>query len=115
MSRTAHWNVELYEINGQSPVKEFIENQSSRNQAKIYAEFDDLVEFGLMPRGEKLKHLEGKLWELRFSGESTQFRFIYFSYNGKRIVILHGFHKKSRKTPKRELDIARSRRQEFLD
>jgi hypothetical protein len=67
MSEPTRWGVELYERrDGSSPVVKFIEKQSIRNQAKIFAEFDDLAEFGLMPRGNKLKQLEGKLWELRF-------------------------------------------------
>jgi len=95
-------------------VVEFIEAQSRRNQAKILAEFDDLAEFGLMPRGAKLKQLQGRLWELRFRGEQAQFRFIYFAYTGRRMVILHGFVKKTGKTPKRELEISRRRLQDYL-
>lgn len=116
MSGPAQWKVELYDRpDGSSPVTEFIEQQSSHNQAEIYAEFDDLAEFGLMPRGEKLKHLEGKLWELRFKGEALQFRFIYFAHKGRKLVILHGFCKKTPKTPKRELEVARRRLQDYLD
>ncbi len=116
MSQQARWNVELYErSDGSSPVVEFIEQQSKRNQAKILAELDDLVEFGLMPRGGKLRHIEGKLWELRFRGEGLHFRLVYFAHTGRKIVVLHGFCKKTRKTPKRELNTARRRLQDYLD
>jgi hypothetical protein len=61
MNEPTHWRIELYQRpDGSSPVVEFIEEQSVRNQAKIFAEFDDMAEFGLMPRGNKLKHLEGR-------------------------------------------------------
>jgi phage-related protein len=116
MNKLTQWRVELYERrDGSSPVIEFIERQSIRNQAKILAEFDDLAEFGLMLRGNKLKQLEGKLWELRFRGEDLQFRFIYFVQARGCIVVLHGFHKKTPKTPKRELDIAFRRLYDLLD
>ena len=116
MSEQARWAVELYDLlNGSSPLVEFIEQQSNRNQAKIYAELDDMTEFGLMPRGDKLKHLEDKLWELRFRGEGLHFRLIYFAYTGRKIVILHGFCKKTRKTPRRELNTARSRYHDYLE
>jgi len=116
MRQSTQWTVELYEQpDGHSPVQKFIEQQLNRSQAKIFAEFDDLVEFGPMPRGDKFKHLQGKLWELRFRGEDLQFRFFLFAHTGKQITILHGFCKKSRKTPKRELEIALSRLQEYLD
>jgi phage-related protein len=116
MSELTRWRVELYERrDGSSPVVEFIEKQSIRNQAKILAEFDDLAEFGLMPRGNKLKPLEGKLWELRFRGEDLHFRFIYFVQVRGVIVVLHGLAKKTRKTPKRELDIALRRMYDLLE
>jgi phage-related protein len=116
MGKQASWKVELYmRPSGSSPVVEFIEEQSKRNQAKIYAELEDLAEFGLMPRGNKLKCLEGKLWELRFRGEDLNFRFIYFAHKGRKFVVLHGFCKKTRKTPKRELNVARRRLQDYLD
>ena len=116
MDSQAPWIVELYDRpDGTSPVAEFIEQQSPRNQANIFGEPDDLVEFGLMDRGNKLKHVEGKLWELRFRGIGHQFRFVYFTHTGRRIVILHGFCKKTRKTPKRELNTARRRLQDYRD
>jgi hypothetical protein len=47
MSQQDRWSVELYDRpDGSSPLVEFIEEQSKRNQAKIFAELDDLVEFG---------------------------------------------------------------------
>jgi phage-related protein len=116
MNKQINWTVELYNRpNDTSPVEEFIEEQSLKNQAKIFAELDDMVEFGPMPRGNKLKHLEGKLWELRFRGVGHQFRFIYFAHTGRRIVVLHGFSKKTRKTPRRELQTAHRRLQDYLD
>lgn len=116
MREQVHWKIELYERpDGTSPVAEFIEKQSPKSQAKIFAELDDMIEFGLMPRGNKLKHLEGKLWELRFRSIGHQFRFIYFAHTGMRIVILHGFSKKTRKTPRRELNTAHRRLQDYLD
>jgi len=116
MSQQAYWKVELYDRqDSSSPLVEFIESQSKRDQAKILAELDDLAEFGLMPRGNKLKHLEGKLWELRFRGENLHFRFVYFAYTGRNIIILHGFCKKTNKMPRRELNIARRRLQDYLD
>lgn len=116
MSSHARWQVQLYDRpDGTSPVVEFIEEQSKPNQAKILAELDDMVEFGLMARGNKLRQLEGKLWELRFRGEYLDFRFIYFAHTGRKIVVLHGFHKKTNKTPKRELKVARRRLQDYLE
>lgn len=74
-----------------------------------------MVEFGTMQRGDKLRHLEGELWELRFRGDRVNFRFIYCAQMGKRIVVLHCFYKKTQKTPKRELEVAWHRLEEYLE
>jgi phage-related protein len=59
-----------------------------------------------------VKHLEGKLWEMRMSGRDGIARSIYVTASGKRIVILHSFIKKTDKTPRGALDIARARAKE---
>ena len=55
------------------------------------------------------KHLVGKLWELRVKSDEGIARGIYVALAGRRVVVLHVFHKKSQKTPRRSLDLARSR------
>ena len=117
MNARAPWSVEVYESSrGSSPLVGFIEQQSMANQNTIVAELEDLAEFGLMPRGNnKVKHLDGKLWELCFSGKDVSFRFIYFAFTGRKFVLLHAFCKKTRKTPRRELDLARRRWRDYLD
>ena len=56
-----------------------------------------------------VKHLEGKLWELRVRAEGGTARGIYVTAAGRRVVVLHVFAKKSRKTPRRALETARQR------
>ena len=56
-----------------------------------------------------VRHLEGKLWELRVRGDGGNARGIYMTASGRRVVVLHVFAKKSRKTPRRALAIARQR------
>jgi phage-related protein len=60
-----------------------------------------------------VKHLEGKLWEMRMSGRDGIARSIYVTATGKRIVILHSFIKKSDKTPRTALAVARARAKEI--
>jgi phage-related protein len=59
-----------------------------------------------------VKHLDGKLWELRMSGRDGIARAIYVTASGRRVVVLRAFAKKSEKTPPRELEIARQRAKE---
>ena len=64
-----------------------------------------------LPRGS-VDHLEGKLWELRIRGRAGIARAIYVTATGRRVVIVRVFIKKTQKTPRQELELARSRAKE---
>ncbi len=54
-----------------------------------------------------VKHLDRKLWELRARASEGIARGLYVTITGRWVVILHVFVKKSQKTPKSALDIAK--------
>lgn len=56
--------------------------------------------------------MKGSLFELRIKGEEGIARALYCTVVGGRIVILHCFIKKTDRTPKSELEIARRRMKE---
>lgn len=60
---------------------------------------------------EKLTHSE--LWELKIPFRKNEYRIFYF-YDLRRIVLVHGFLKKTNKTPQAELDLADKRRNEYF-
>jgi phage-related protein len=55
------------------------------------------------------------LLELRLKAAEGIARVFFCTVVGRRIVVLHQFVKKSEKTPKRELKIARNRMKEIRD
>ena len=59
-----------------------------------------------------VKHLNGKLWELRAKAPEGIARGIYVALTGRRVVVLHVFAKKTQKTPKAALELARERMKE---
>lgn len=61
---------------------------------------------------DTVKHLEGKLWEIRVKGRTGISRAIYVTATGKRVVIVRVFVKKTQKTPNKELELARTRAKE---
>ncbi|MBM4205002.1 MAG: type II toxin-antitoxin system RelE/ParE family toxin [Gammaproteobacteria bacterium] len=66
--------------------------------------------FGLeQVREPYVKHIKGPLWELRLKGAAGIARAIYVVASGARVIILRIVVKKSRKLPKRELELARIR------
>lgn len=60
-------------------------------------------------REPHVKHLEGKLWELRAKAPEGIARGLYVTVAGRRVIVLHVFVKKSQKTPRGALEIARER------
>ncbi len=62
---------------------------------------------------DTVKHLEDKLWELRIRGRDGIARAIYLTAVQQRVVILRVFIKKTQKTPKQELELARQRAKEL--
>lgn len=60
-----------------------------------------------------MKHLEGKLWEMRLKGRDGIARSVYVTAAGKRVVVLRTFVKKMQKTPRRELKLAKERAKEI--
>ncbi|AMV72061.1 type II toxin-antitoxin system RelE/ParE family toxin [Desulfuromonas carbonis] len=60
-----------------------------------------------------VRHLEGKLWEMRARGIAGISRGIYVAINGRRVVILRIFVKKTQKTPRSEILLALDRMKEL--
>ena len=54
------------------------------------------------------------LWEIRTSLEGNRNGRVLFSVEGQRMVLLHGFIKKSQKTPKPELALALKRKKGII-
>ena len=59
-----------------------------------------------------VKHLQGKLWEMRMKGKDGIARAIYVTATGRRIVVVRVFTKKSQKTPRSEIELALKRARE---
>ena len=79
-------------------------------QARLQRIIELVQLFGLERVHEPhVKHLDGSLWEIRVSGKSGIARALYVTVIGKRVVILRVFMKKTQKTPRREIELARQR------
>jgi len=63
-----------------------------------------------------LKHLEGTdgLYEIRIEAGSNIFRIFCCFDRGNLVVLLNGFHKKTQKTPKREIELAEKLKKEYF-
>ncbi len=86
--------------------------------ADIQARFLRLAErirlAGLERLGEPhVKHLEGKLWEMRLTGRDGIARALYVTAVGRRVVVVRAFVKKTQKTPRAEIELALRRAKEI--
>lgn len=63
-------------------------------------------------REPHVKQIDGKLWELRAKADEGIARGLYVTATGRRVVVLRVFVKKSQRTPRREIEIAKARMQE---
>lgn len=61
-----------------------------------------------------VRHLQGKLWEMRGKGKDGIARSIYVTVTGRRVVIVRSFVKKTQQTPQNEIKIALQRAKEVL-
>ena len=98
-------------------LEEWFETIPADIKAKVLRIVDMLVIFGPHNvREPYVKHVEGqkKLFEIRAKGKDGIARVFYCTISGQKIILLHGFIKKTDKTPKREIDIAVRRMQEVI-
>ena len=83
-------------------------------QARFLRLAERIVSVGLENLGEPhVKHLEGKLWELRLTGRDGIARALYVTAIGRRVVVVRAFVKKTQKTPRSEIELALQRAKEI--
>lgn len=88
-------------------VNDFIDSLAPKVRSKVDTGLALLEEFGPNVGFPFTKKLFTDLWELRIRSQ-LEIRFLYTVYDSK-IILIHGFIKKSQKTPLKELKTAYKR------
>ena len=110
------FEVEFYtKDNGEKPAKDFILGLDIKMRAKVLGIIDVLEEKGNQLREPYSKHLDDGIFEIRGKVGTDVTRILYFFYSGRKIVITNGFIKKTQETPKREIEMAKSYRKDYLE
>jgi phage-related protein len=97
---------------GRRPVREWL-LELSRDDRRIVGRDIQKVEFGWpigMPYCRSLGH---GLWEVRTDLAGGRIMRVIFCIAGGEMVLLHGFEKKSQKTPPHDIDLALRRKREI--
>ena len=106
--------VEYVELeNNRKPFEDFIFELTIKERAKIFETINYFLELknSNLPIKEKLsRHLEDGIFELRSYLADKIARALYFYQRGSKIIITHGFVKKTQKTPRNEIKKAKELR-----
>lgn len=109
------FEVEFYAMeNGEQPAREFLMSLDKKMRAKMVDMISILQDNGYELREPYSKHLSSGIFELRAKVGSDISRVLYFFYAGGQIVLTNGFVKKTRQTPRKELEKAKRYRAEYL-
>ena len=109
------FQVEFYETeDGRIPVREFLDSLDPKMSAKMVGLMEILEEKGNALREPYSAPLGDGIFELRAVQGSNISRALFFFYVQGRIVVTHGFIKKTQKTPRAQIEMAKSYRDDFL-
>ena len=92
-------------------LKSYTSKDARVNLNKIIAYIDLLCEHGTRVGEPVVKHLEGKIWELR----PLRNRILFALYKDKVFILLHRFMKKTDKTPPMEVEQAERLLKDFIE
>lgn len=87
---------------GDEPVREYIEALSEKEQVKIFSFVNLLKEKGGYLDEPYSRHITGKIRELRIDFSRNHHRILFFTFTGRKIILLSVFLKKTKKTPSKE-------------
>ena len=94
---------------GREHVREWLKSIDKADR-KVIGEDIKLVQFR-WPLGMPLvRKIETDLWEVRSNLSGGRIARVLFTVGGNEMALLHGFIKKTQKTPQRDLNLARNRR-----
>lgn len=109
------WETQEYvRKNGRSPIRDYLSSLSTRHRVKVLRSIQLLEEFGPDLGMPHVRHLEDGIFELRTQFGNNIFRTIFFHWYENKLVLTHGFTKKTQKTPRSEIEKAKMYRADFL-
>lgn len=100
---------------GTMPVQDFLDSLDFKMRAKMLGTIEMLRKNGNQLREPYSKPLDDGIMELRAIVGTNISRVLYFFVIGKKVILTNGFIKKTQKTPKREIDLAKKYRADYLE
>jgi phage-related protein len=108
------WEVDDYRgPHGARPVKAFLDGLADAPRDRVGAYLEMLASEGNALRFPRSRALGHGIFELRIPVPDGAIRLLYCFLQGRRAIVLHGFTKKTQKTPADDLALARTRKAEL--
>lgn len=101
--------------NGDCPVQEFLDSLDTNMRTKMLGLLGVLEEKGNYLREPYSKLIDDGIFEIRCKVGNNITRVLYFFYYNRKIVLTNGFVKKTRKTPIKQIKLAKQRRADFKE
>jgi phage-related protein len=115
MANQPEWSIVFYTTaDGDEPVRDWLASLDQTTQVRFEWSIEQLRIRNVQAGEPLVKHIEGKIWELRRASSGNIYRLMYFFFTGRQIVFLSGFQKKAQKTPREEIEIAEKRMEDFI-
>lgn len=99
---------------GKEPAADFIDSLSVETRTKVFRTIKLLNHYGVLLKGPYTKQIKSKIWELRIKDKQGAVRILYFAHTDRRLILLHGFVKKTDKTPINDIETAEKRMNDFI-
>ena len=113
--RLNNFTIDFFRLdNGDCPVIDYLDSIDKKIRAKTLRTIELLETNGNMLGMPYSEHLDDGIFELRTKQGSDISRVLYFFCVGRKIILTHGFTKKTNKVPKSESETAKKYRDIYL-
>jgi len=108
--------VNFYRLpNGQSPVEIFLDSLTGKQAQKVTWVLKLIEELDIVPVQYFKKLVDSEnIWEVRIQFGNDIFRMLGFFESGALLILTNGFAKKKQKTPPQEIELAVTRKNDYL-
>lgn len=93
---------------------EFYNQQTKKVQERIIWTIRVIRDIQVIPE-KYLKHIDDGIYEVRISSGGNIFRIFCFFDEGKLVILLNGFQKKTQKTPTKEIERAKKLKNQYYE
>ena len=93
---------------------EFYNQQTKKVQERIIWTIRVIRDIQVVPE-KYLKHIDDGIYEIRISSGNNIFRIFCFFDEGKLVILLNGFQKKTQKTPIKEIERAKKLKTQYYE